>query len=44
MNIKPYNEIYLEDVESNIGSMLEYSACCEFDPTVIEPICSCLIC
>ena len=35
MNIKPYNEIYLEDVESNIGSMLEYSACCEFDPTVI---------
>ncbi len=35
MNIKPYNETYLEDVESNIGSMLEYSVCCEFDPTVI---------
>lgn len=35
MNIKPYNETYLEDVENNIGSMLEYAVCCEFDPIVI---------
>jgi DNA-binding transcriptional regulator YiaG len=35
MNIKPYNETYLEDVESNIGSMLEYAVYCEFDPITI---------
>ena len=35
MNIRPYNETYLEDVENNIGSMLEYAVCCEFDPIVI---------
>jgi DNA-binding XRE family transcriptional regulator len=35
VNIKPYNETYLEDVESNVGSMFEYAANCEFDPIVI---------
>ena len=35
MNIRLYDEIYLEDVENNIGYMLEYAVCCELDPVVV---------
>ena len=38
MNIRPYDEIYLEDVENNIGYMLEYAVCCELDPVAIWSI------
>lgn len=35
MLIKPYDKTYLEDVADNLGSMLEYSVGCEYNPIVV---------
>lgn len=35
MLIKPYDKTYLEDVADNLGSMLEYSVGCDYNPIII---------